>query len=220
MRVLILEGGEARLRAGTWPSSLKRPTVRAGSERPGGSEGQAAGEDANLLARVAAGDRGDPLRELYRRYEARLYGYGLRLLGDAGLAEELVQETFLRVWRTAGRFDAARGSVATFIFSIARRLAIDLWRRPSSRPFRSTLDPSRVSVDDPAEEVLVGLVVQGGLQALSPAHREVLELSYRQGLKQSEIAEILDLPLGTVKTRTYYALRALKLALAERDLHA
>jgi RNA polymerase sigma-70 factor, ECF subfamily len=199
---------------------LKRPTLRVRPERPAGPDSQAAWEDANLLARVAAGDRGDPLRELYRRYEARLYGYGLHLLGDAGLAEELVQETFLRVWRTAGHFDAARGSVGTFIFTLARRLAIDLWRRPSSRPFRSTLDPGRLTAHDPAEEVLVGLVVQGGLQALSPAHREVLELSYLQGLKQSDIAEILHLPLGTVKTRTYYALRALKLALAERDLHA
>jgi RNA polymerase sigma-70 factor (ECF subfamily) len=192
---------------------LKRPTLRVRSERASGPDRPAAGEDANLLVRVAAGDRGDSLRELYRLYEAPLYAYGLRLLGDAGLAEELVQETFLRVWRSADRFDAARGSVATFIFALARRIAIDLWRRPSSRPFRSTLDPSRVTVNDPAEEVLVGLVVQDGLQALSPAHRQVLELSYRQGLKQSEIAEILDLPLGTVKTRTYYALRALKLAL-------
>lgn len=199
---------------------MKRPTPGVRFERPAWAASLAGEEDTDLLARVAAGDRGDPLCELYRRYEARLYGYGLRLLGDAGLAEELVQETILRVWRTAGSFDAARGSVATFIFTLARRIAIDLWRRPSSRPFRSTLDPSRVTVDDPAEEVLVGLVVQGGLQALSSAHREVLELSYRKGLKQSEIAEILDLPLGTVKTRTYYALRALKLALAERDLSA
>src|SRR5438105_460450 len=92
------------------------------------------GDEAALLARVAAGERGAPLSELYTRYEGRLYGLGLRLLGDEGLAEELVQETFVRLWRRADRFDADRGSVAAFIFTIARRIAIDLWRRPSSRP--------------------------------------------------------------------------------------
>jgi hypothetical protein len=164
-RILVFESfgtgkGEAQPHADDLgPPSMKRPTRGVRFERPAWAASLAGEEDTDLLARVAAGDRGDPLCELYGRYEARLYGYGLRLLGDAGLAEELVQETILRVWRTAGSFDAARGSVATFNFTLARRIAIDLWRRPSSRPFRSTLDPSRVTVDDPAEEVLVGLVV-------------------------------------------------------------
>jgi RNA polymerase sigma-70 factor, ECF subfamily len=92
-------------------------------------------DEAALLARVATGDRGRPLEELYRRYEARLYGLGLRLLSDQGLAEELVQESFVRLWQQARRFDPARGSVGNFLFAIARRLAVDLWRRPSSRPF-------------------------------------------------------------------------------------
>jgi hypothetical protein len=113
------------------------------------SAGLDAGE-ADLLARVAAGDAGTPgapprgppaapgaaatpLRALYRRYEGRLYGLGVRLLGDPGLAEELVQETFVRVWQGADRFDPARGSVRGLVFTIARRVAIDLWRRPSSR---------------------------------------------------------------------------------------
>src|SRR5690348_14448322 len=91
-------------------------------------------DESALLARVAAGDRGAPLAELYTRYEGRLYGPGLRLLGDEGLAEELVQETFVRVWRKADKFDIERGTAAAFIFTIARRIAIDLWRRPSSRP--------------------------------------------------------------------------------------
>ena len=178
-----------------------------------------AAEEAALVARVAAGDRGAPLAELYRRYEGRLYGLGLRLLGDPGLAEELVQETFVRLWRNAPRFDAARGSVSTFVFTLARRIAIDLWRRPSSRPFAPPLE-DLVAPGDAMDRLVVGLTVRDALESLSPAHREVLDLSYSGDLKQTEIAERLGLPLGTVKTRTYYALRALKLALEERGLDA
>jgi RNA polymerase sigma-70 factor, ECF subfamily len=176
-------------------------------------------DEATLLRRVAAGDRGGPLDELYRRYEGRLYGLGIRLLGDSGLAEELVQETFVRLWRKAGSFDPARGSAGAFITTIARRIAIDLWRRPSSRPFA----PEAVDLRDAADvvdQLLVGLTVRDALDALSPAHREVLELAYAGDLRQHEIAARLGIPLGTVKTRTYYALRALKLALEERGVDA
>jgi RNA polymerase sigma-70 factor, ECF subfamily len=179
-----------------------------------------AADEAALLERVAAGDRGAPLEELYRRYEARLYGLGLKLLGEQGLAEELVQETFVRLWRQAGRFDPARGSVGTFLFAIARRIAVDLWRRPSSRPFEPPPAEDVASGPDQLEGVLEGLAVRDALQSLSPAHRQVLELFYGQDRKQTEIAELLGLPLGTVKTRAYYALRALKLALQERGIDA
>ena len=172
--------------------------------------------DADLLAAVANGDRGDPLRELYRRYASRVYGLGVQLLSERGLAEELVQETFVRVWRNAGRFDPARGSPATFIFTIARRLAIDLWRRPSSRPIE--IDPPMPS-EDHVDRLVVGLGVREALDSLSEPHRQVLELSYRGHLKQGEIAEKLGIPLGTVKTRTYHALRSLRSALEERGIH-
>jgi RNA polymerase sigma-70 factor (ECF subfamily) len=172
--------------------------------------------DADLLAAVADGDRGDPLRELYRRYASRIYGLGVQLLSERGLAEELVQETFVRVWRNAGRFDPARGSPATFIFTIARRLAIDLWRRPSSRPIE--IDPPLPSEDD-VDRLVVGLGVRDALDSLTEPHRQVLELSYRDHLKQGEIAEKLGIPLGTVKTRTYHALRSLRSALEERGIH-
>ena len=172
--------------------------------------------DAELLGAVADGDRGDPLRELYRRYASRVYGLGVQLLSDRGLAEELVQETFVRVWRNAGRFDPARGSPATFIFTIARRLAIDLWRRPSSRPIE--IDPPLPS-EDHVDRLVVGLGVRDALDSLTEPHRQVLELSYRDHLKQGEIAEKLGIPLGTVKTRTYHALRSLRSALEERGIH-
>ena len=78
-----------------------------------------ADEEAGLVARVAAGDTGAPMTELYRRYAGRLYRYGLQALGDGGLAEEMVQESFVRLWRTAGRFDPARGSVAAYVVAAA-----------------------------------------------------------------------------------------------------
>jgi RNA polymerase sigma-70 factor (ECF subfamily) len=177
-------------------------------------------EEAALLAQVAAGDRGTALEELYRRYEARVYGLGLRLLGDQGLAEELVQETFTRLWQQAARYDADRGSVGTFLFVITRRIAVDLWRRPSSRPLQPESTGDDPAVGDPVDRLIEGLAVRDAMQALSEPHRQILELFYRQDCKQTEIAELLGLPLGTVKTRAYYALRALRLALQERGVHA
>lgn len=175
--------------------------------------------DAALLARVAAGDRSVALRELYRRYERRLYGLGVRLLGDASLAEELVQETFVRLWRKAAQFDPDKGTASAFIFTAARRIAVDLWRRPSSRPFQPEPEDA-AAPGDAMERVVVGLTVRHALDSLSAAHREVLDLTYSQGLKQSEIAARLGVPLGTVKTRTHHALRGLKQALQEAGVNA
>jgi RNA polymerase sigma-70 factor, ECF subfamily len=176
-------------------------------------------EEAALLVAVGRGDRDRALPELYRRYERRLFGLGIRLLGDAGLAEELVQETFLRVWRTAGRFDAARGTASAFILTIARRLAIDLWRRPSSRPVQAP-PASGAGVDETIDRVLLQLAVRDALDSLPQAHREVLELSYRSDLTQAEVASRLGIPLGTVKSRAYHALRAFRRAVDERGIDA
>ena len=173
--------------------------------------------DTDLLAAVAGGERDEPLRELYRRYAGRIYGLGVQLLGDRGLAEELVQETFVRLWRNAGRYDPARGSPGAFIFTIARRLAVDLWRRPSSQPAEAS--PAPPPADDQVDRLVVRLGVRDALDSLSEAHRQVLELSYRGELKQTDIAQKLGIPVGTVKTRSYHALRALKAALEARDIH-
>jgi RNA polymerase sigma-70 factor, ECF subfamily len=176
-----------------------------------------AGEEARLLALVAAGDRDAPLVELYGRYARRVYGLGLRLLGDQGLAEDLVQETFLRLWRSASRFDPGRATVRTFLFTIARRAAVDLWRRRDK--VEAAGHDTEPLVDDEAfEALLVSLDVREALDELSAKHREVLELHYRGDLTQQQISERLDVPLGTVKTRTYHGLRALKRKLEEREL--
>lgn len=183
----------------------------------------AAAEEAALVARVAAGDSGEPMIALYGRYGPRLYGLGLRLLGDRGMAEEMVQETFVRLWRGAERFDPARGSVRTYTFTIARRVAVDLRRRAASRP----LDTSKavaLDSDDPDdrafEQLLLGLDVRDALRSLSNKHREVLELHFDEDLSQPQIAARMGIPLGTVKTRTLYGLKALKLELEERGLLA
>ena len=171
-------------------------------------------EEADLLAR--ADDAA--LRTLYRRYERRLYGFGLRLLGgNAGLAEELVQESFTRLWQGARRFDPARGTVRALLFTIARRVAVDLLRRPSSRAFAPELEDI-AGFDALADEVLLAVSIRDAMMSLSPAHREVLELIYDEDLKLGEIACKLDVPLGTVKTRAFYALRAMRTALRERGV--
>jgi RNA polymerase sigma-70 factor (ECF subfamily) len=176
-----------------------------------------ADEEARLLELVAAGHRDDPLVELYGRYARRVYGLGLRLLGDQGLAEDLVQETFLRLWRSAPRFDPGRATVRTFLFTIARRAAVDLWRR-RNRLDRVGYETEPLVDDEAFDALLVSLDVRDALDELSAKHREVLELHYRGDLTQQQISERLDVPIGTVKTRTYHALRALERKLEEREL--
>jgi RNA polymerase sigma-70 factor, ECF subfamily len=134
---------------------------------------------------VAAGDHGSPLVDLYRRYSPRLYGLGLRLTGDSGMAEELVQETFLRLWRGAQRFDPERGSVRNYIFTIAPRSAVDLMRRSASRPLPTghAADQQLDLLEGEAFDALVlGLDVREALNALSAKHREVLELMVDEDL--------------------------------------
>jgi RNA polymerase sigma-70 factor, ECF subfamily len=173
---------------------------------------------ARLLLGVVSGHPPDAIDQLYHRYSGQIYGFGVRLLGDRQLAEELVQETFVRLWRNAASFDPQRGTVTAFVLTMARRIAIDLWRRPSSRPFDPE-PPDTPAPGDQVDAVLTAVTVNQAMATLSPQHREVLELSYHGDLTQADIATMLGIPLGTVKTRCYYALRALKLALQERGLH-
>jgi RNA polymerase sigma-70 factor (ECF subfamily) len=105
--------------------------------------------------------------------------------------------------------------VRTFVFTIARRVAVDLWRRPSWRAFAPELADAG-AVEARADEILLAVTVRDAMTSLSPAHREVLELVYDEDLKLAEIAERLGVPLGTVKTRSHHALRALARALEER----
>jgi RNA polymerase sigma-70 factor, ECF subfamily len=176
-------------------------------------------EEAGLVAQVAAGDTGAPMTELYRRYAGRLYRYGLQALRDGGLAEEMVQECFVRLWRTAGRFDPARGSVAAYLIVIGRSVAADVRKRPSSRRLEQLDEAEVPPQQDSVDQILSGLMVREAVDSLGPAHRQVIMLA-EAGLTQSQIADRLGLPLGTVKTRTFHALRALRSALDKRGIHA
>lgn len=187
----------------------------------------AADAEADLVARVAAGDAGPPMEELCERYGPPLHALGLRLLGEGGAAEEMVQDTFVRLWRSAGRFDRSKGSVKTFIYTIARRAAVDIRRRASSRPLSSAveLEASDAAIEDPRgagafDRIVLGISVREALTSLSAKHRETLDLHFREDLTQRQIADRLEIPLGTVKTRTYHALRELKKELEEREIAA
>ena len=160
------------------------------------------------------------LRALYREYGGELYGFAVNCLGDRGLAEELVQDVFTRVWRHAAEYDAARGSVRTWLYGIARNAIVDLERHRARRPPLATREPEPeggASADEPIERALLRWQVQSALERLTPEHREVVRLAHLGGLSVKEIANLLGLPAGTVKSRTFYALQNLRLALDEME---
>lgn len=173
-------------------------------------------EPGALLTRVAGGDEA-ALAALYDRYAGVLYGFALRRLGDHERAEELVQRVMTRVWRFAERYDPERGQVSTWVFAIARTAVADLQRDVFRRRRIAEAAPPDVG-DDELEQLLLSEAVRVAFDRLSHEHREVLHLAYFQGLTQSEAAARLGLPLGTVKSRTYYALRALRLACEELEV--
>ncbi len=183
------------------------------------AEERTAAEEAQLVAQIAAGDAGAPVTELYRRYGRRLFRFGVQVLGNDGLAEEMVQECFVRLWRTAGQFNPERGNVGTYLFVIARSVALDIRKRPSSRPLLPVDEVYEPPQFDNIEQILDGLIMREALDTLSPAHRQVVRMAHDQDLTQSQIAEKLGLPLGTVKTRMFHAVRALRTALDERGFH-
>jgi RNA polymerase sigma-70 factor, ECF subfamily len=172
--------------------------------------------EAALLRRAARGDE-DAVAALYEAYAGSLYGFGLRRLGDPTLAEELVQTVMTRLWRAAARYDARRGSVRTWVFAIARNAATDLHRRQPRAEPRAAL-PEQPDTVDELDRLLRAEAVRAALDRLSGAHREVLELAYFRGCSQAEIAMRLGLPLGTVKSRTFYALKAFRLACDELEV--
>ena len=179
--------------------------------------------EAALMARVADGEREAPLIELYERYATPVYRFALQWSGgDRQQAEDVVQETFLRLWRGADRFDAAQASVRSFVFLLARRVVIDLHRRASVRPAVASdeVEGADPAAGEAADRIVTGIAVREALEALAPKHREVLELGYDRDLTQADIATRLEQPLGTIKSRTYHALRALKDELGRRGIGA
>jgi RNA polymerase sigma-70 factor (ECF subfamily) len=169
--------------------------------------------DGELIERIAEGDR-PAFEELYRRYARAVLGLALRRLGDRGRAEDASQEAFVAIWRSAKTYDAARGNGAPWLYAVARNAITDGLRRTPEPP----VDVPETASGDPgpaahAEEAWQAWRVHRALEVLSANERRVIELAYWGGFSQSEIADSLGIPLGTVKTRTRSALARLARAL-------
>jgi RNA polymerase sigma-70 factor (ECF subfamily) len=153
----------------------------------------------------------------YAAHGPELYRFALRSLGDAGLAEEAVQTTYVRAWRNADRFDDDLGSLRTWLFAIVRNVIIDLARARRARPATAAdADaPDTQHPDDDVDRMLLAWQVEEALRRLSDEHRTVLVETYYRARPHAEVAAELGVPVGTIKSRVYYALRQLRLALEE-----
>jgi RNA polymerase sigma-70 factor (ECF subfamily) len=171
--------------------------------------------DGELLARIATRD-GAAFEELYSRYSRAVLGLALRRLRDRGRAEDAVQETFASVWRAAASYRPERGPGAPWLYAVARNAISDRGRARHEPPAEAPDEPSPDSgPDERAEQGWIAFRVHRGVEALAEHERELIELAYWGGLSQSEIAERLQIPLGTVKTRTRAALARLADVLEE-----
>ncbi|MCW2964938.1 MAG: polymerase subunit sigma-24 [Actinomycetia bacterium] len=168
--------------------------------------------EEELLAAIVRGDE-RALADLYDRFGRVAYGLALRVLRDPALAQDAVQDAFLSAWRTAASFDARRGSTQTWLLTLVHRRAVDVVRREARRHTEPLDDPPLASLESTEEVASVReqrRAVQSALVQLPPDQREALELSYYGGLTQSELAERLGIPLGTVKSRVFAGLAKLR----------
>lgn len=182
------------------------------------------GEPVSFLPGVARGDR-HSLEQLYDHYSPVLYGLPLRILRDPEDAQEVLQETFIQIWRRASMFDPSRGSEISWLVSIARSRAIDKLRSRNARDQRESEAGREISIHDSsvhkvsaAEDLLRGerqQVVRAALRELPENQKVALELAYFEGLSQSEIALKLGEPLGTIKTRMQLGMKKLRERLRE-----
>ena len=162
--------------------------------------------------------------ELYARFSPRVYGLGMVMLGNAAQAEDLVQDTFVKVWRNAQSYDPSRGSVDTWVLLIARSLAVDLIRRRvlETRILASQETPEVTLEPGPEERAESRDLVdraRRAMESLSPGQKAALELAYFGGKSSTEVAELEGIPVGTAKTRIRTALMKLREALeVQRDL--
>jgi RNA polymerase sigma factor (sigma-70 family) len=173
--------------------------------------------DEALLTEVARSDEA-ALGELYDRFGKVAYGLAYKVLQDATLAEDAVQEAFLQIWRGAGSFRPERAKASTWLLTFVHRRAVDLVRREERRrqvPVDPLPEPSGSSADEAVVTRSRREIVQDALRRLPPEQREPIELAYYGGLTQSELAERLDQPLGTIKSRMFTGLQRLQALLVE-----
>ncbi len=154
------------------------------------------------------------VRAAYAAHSGELYGFSLRSLGDAGLAEEAVQETFVRAWRAGDRFDPEIASLRTWLFAILRNVVIDFGRARAVRPKLSGEAAVEPSVE-PLEQALLSWQVEEAMRRIGDDHRHVLVETHFRGRPYAEVAAELGVPEGTIKSRVYYGLRALRVVLEE-----
>lgn len=177
--------------------------------------------DIDCLARIRAGET-SALGELYDRYTPLVFPVALKIVGSREEAEDVMQEVWLQVWRTAASYDATRGALPAWLLTITRSRALDRVRSRSARDRREEQvrndAPVAVTPANHTEHASSREAVRRAFDKLEPHHRQVLELAYWQGLSQTEIAERMKTPLGTVKSWTRQALRDLKGALPEGEL--
>jgi RNA polymerase sigma-70 factor (ECF subfamily) len=182
-------------------------------------------DDLELHRGLTSGDRG-AFDELYRRYSSSAYGLAYRITGQQVLAQDVVHDAFMALWRAPEAYDPARGAFRTFFLSLVHHRAVDTVRREERIRARqeraSNLEPA--AVEDPAEGVTEAadvadrrIEVRAALETLPPEQRQVLEMAYFGGRTQAQIAEEIAIPIGTVKTRTLAAMRKLRRTL---DRHA
>jgi RNA polymerase sigma-70 factor (ECF subfamily) len=195
---------------------MEQATTRTAHERiyhrpqvtENGQRAEADRLDAAAMTRVAAGDT-DALRALYDRYGRMAYAIAYRIVGESQLAEECVQDVFVQVWKNAGRYDPARALLSTWLCAIARNRALDAVRSRQRRPLPFAEVEPDGSAPDAADIVVAAddaVRVAEAMAELPPAQLEVLQLAHFDGLSHAEIAERLQLPLGTVKGRMRLAL--------------
>jgi RNA polymerase sigma-70 factor (ECF subfamily) len=195
------------------------PDDRAGHHRALNSARTNALGDAELMERIRRGDEA-ALAALYDRYAGLILTVALRIVGDRELAEEVMQDSFLRVWNASATYRTSRGQVSGWLIGITRNRAIDLLR---SRQHKTRLR-ERTPLPEPGEEDSFGVpdetdavetrqAVTDALAGLSIAQRQVVELAYYGGMSQSEIARQLGEPLGTIKSRTRVAMEHLRVTL-------
>jgi RNA polymerase sigma-70 factor (ECF subfamily) len=181
-------------------------------------------DDQDLVRSLAAGDV-EALRTLYQRYGTLAYGLAVRILGDPARAEDVVQESFMRVWTHAGSFDPSRGSLRSWLLTTVRHRSIDYLRGRAAKERQELELGAEVQAQgqgaDPWREVSESLereAIRQALASLPPEQRQVVELAYYGGYTQREIAEIVSVSLGTVKGRTRLALEKLSSYLQGRGL--
>jgi RNA polymerase sigma-70 factor, ECF subfamily len=181
--------------------------------------------DEQLMARLSGPELDAALSTLYDRYNRTVYAVGLKILGERSLAEELVQDVFLKVWRSSHTFDPSRASFSTWLYRVTRSAAIDLHRKRAHKVHPIPDGESHVlaardlsaTPQEVVDESWLSWRVSRALEALDGPHREVIELAYFGGLSQREISERTGVPLGTVKSRTASAFKSLRGELAVGD---